>query len=83
MFAIIKNSRIILNMETQNESNEKLALYTIARYNSDFETDVIKGEYVSIKYAGHDIRGRHYFLATTTSGRNFTAYECELTEFAL
>ena len=72
-------------METQNESNEKLALYTIARYNSDFEcpTVVIKGELISIKYAGHDIRGRHYFMATTTSGRSFTAYECELTEFAL
>ena len=91
------------NMETQNESNEKLAMYKTARmilpalrviegrvsaplawYDaSDFETVADKGEYVSIEYAGHDIFMGRYFKATTVSGRTFTAFESELTDFVL
>ena len=85
-------------MKTQNDSNEKLAMYKTARmvlpacrliegcdgaYMSDYETVADKGEYVSIEYAGHDIFMGRYFKATTVSGKTFTAFERELTEFAL
>lgn len=86
-------------METQNESNEKLALYKTARmvplpacrliegcdgaYMSDYETVADRGEYVSVEFAGHDIFMGRYFTATTVSGRKFTAFEKELTEFVL
>ena len=86
------------NMKTQNESNEKLAMYKTARmvlpacrliegrdgtYASDFETVADKGEYVAVEFAGHDIFMGRYFKATTVSGRKFTAFERELTEFVL
>lgn len=98
LLAILVDSRIILNMETQNESNEKLAMYKTARmvlpacrliegrdgaYMSDYETVADKGEYVSVEFAGHDVFMGRYFTATTVSGRKFTAFEKELTEFCL